>query len=131
MKSRIRSIVAILLAGVWINVSEFARGWFLRDVWMNHYQSLGVPFPASVLNTIVWVVWGFSLALVVYVLSRKFTLALTTLLTWLVAYVMMWLVLWNLRVLPPGILLYAIPLTFLEAFVASFICYKVARTPVS
>jgi hypothetical protein len=43
---------------------------------------------------------------------------------------MMWLVLWNLRVLPPGIILYAAPLSLLEAFVASFICHRVSRTSV-
>jgi hypothetical protein len=42
----------------------------------------------------------------------------TTLLSWFVGFVMMWVVIGNLGVLPYGLLLYTIPLSFLEAFVA-------------
>lgn len=126
-----KSLLAVILAGVWINLSEFFRNQFvLEERWAAHFQSLGMAFPSNMLNGIVWVVWGFSLAVAVFVLSRKFTLVLTTLLAWLLGFVMMWLVLWNLRVLPPGIILYAAPLSLLEAFVASYICHSVSRTSV-
>jgi hypothetical protein len=131
MNHRMKSLLAVVLAGVWINLSEFFRNQFvLGERWVAHFQSLGMAFPSNMLNGIVWVVWGFSLGVAVFVLSRKFTLVLTTLLAWLLGFVMMWLVLWNLRVLPPGIILYAAPLSLLEAFVASYICHKVSRTSV-
>jgi len=39
----------------------------------------------------------------------------------------MWIVTLNLNVLPPAILVYAVPLSLLEAFVGSYICMKVMR----
>jgi hypothetical protein len=35
---------------------------------------------------------------------------------------MMWLVTWNLNVLPLFILVYAVPLSLLESYVGSYIC---------
>ena len=36
----------------------------------------------------------------------------------------MWVVIGNLGVLPPGVMIYAVPLSLLEAFVAAFIVKK-------
>ncbi len=43
---------------------------------------------------------------------------------WIRGFVMIWLVIGNLDVLPMGILPFAIPLSILEAFVASWIIHK-------
>jgi hypothetical protein len=42
-------------------------------------------------------------------------------------YVMMWVVIWNLSVLPVRILPVAIPFSFVEALGVAFICHKLAR----
>jgi uncharacterized protein YybS (DUF2232 family) len=42
------------------------------------------------------------------------------------AFVLMWVVAWNLNVLPAGILLYAVPLSLLEALVGAYICRKMS-----
>jgi len=127
MSPAARSILAFVLAGMWINASEFFRNQvLLLSRWEDHYGSLGLTFPAEPKNAAVWVVWGFVFAGFTYAISRRFGLAATTLLGWTAAFPMMWLVTWNLDMLPVGILWYAVPLSVLEAFVAALICVKLA-----
>lgn len=130
MSPAVRSILAFVVAGIWINASEFLRNQALiLSRWKDHYGSLGLAFPAEPRNAAVWVVWGFVFAGFTYAVSRRFGLAATSLLGWTAAFLMMWLVTWNLSVLPLGILWYAVPLSALEAFVAALICVKPAPVP--
>ena len=66
----------------------------------------------------------FSFAIVIFILSKKFTLIQTTLISWFVGFVLMWVVLGNLGVLPYGLLPYAIPLSLIESFLAAWIIKK-------
>ncbi len=126
MKNQKSSILAVILAGFWVSASEFLRNEILlKSHWLRHYQSLGVDYPSAPLNGMIWVLWSFLFALAVYWLSRKFTLLETTLFSWFVGFVWMWLVIGNLGVLPFSILPLAIPLSLLETFLAAWICVKV------
>jgi fucose 4-O-acetylase-like acetyltransferase len=127
MNLQMRRIIAIAVAGVWINASEFFRNQvLLTNAWVQHFQSLGMTFPAAPVNALVWVVWGFIFAAMLYIISRRFSLIETILLGWVMSFLMMWLVTWNLNVLPLSILVFAIPLSLLECFVGAYICYKMA-----
>lgn len=127
MPSGKKSLYAILLAGLWINASEFFRNEVLvKSLWTAHFQALGLTFPSAPLNGALWMLWGFVFAMVVLAISRRASLLQTTFVLWLIAFPMMWLVLWNLGVLPIGILPYAVPLSLLEVLVATLICRKVA-----
>jgi hypothetical protein len=75
---------------------------------------------------VIWVAWGFLFAMAIYWVSRKFNLIHTALLSWLMAFVLMWVVALNLNVLPSAILIYAVPLSLLEAFIGSYICIKIS-----
>jgi hypothetical protein len=126
MKLSLRSIIAVLLTGIWVNASEFFRNEvLLQQYWIDHYKSLGLTFPSEAKNGMAWIVWGFLFAGAIYLISRKFTLLQTTIIIWFMAFVMMWIIIWNLNVLPTGIIFYAVPLCLLEAFVGSYICKKV------
>lgn len=117
-----KTILPVLLATIWISISEFVRNEFLvKSLWVNHYQSLGLTFPSAPLNGAVWGLWSLLFAISIFIISKKFSLIETTLLSWLYGFVMMWVVIGNMNVLPEGLLIYAIPLSFLEAFVASWI----------
>jgi hypothetical protein len=116
------------LATIWISVSEFVRNsYFLRHYWIEHYDGLGLTFPEDPINGAVWGIWSLCFAISIYIISRKFTLLQTTLLSWFVGFVLMWLVTGNMMVLPFGILVYAIPLSLLEAFIASWIIYRFSK----
>jgi hypothetical protein len=117
-----RNLLAILAATIWISLSEFLRNQFLLNkFWVDHYDSLGMTFPAEAINGAVWGIWSLLYAVTIFIIARKFTLWQTTLIAWLTGFLMMWLVIGNLGVLPFGMLIYAVPLSLLEAFLAAFI----------
>jgi hypothetical protein len=117
-----RTILPVVLATIWISISEFIRNEFLvKSYWIKHYQALGLIFPSEPLNGAIWGFWSLLFAVAVYILAKKFTLLQTTFLSWFMAFVMMWVVIGNLDVLPYGLLWYAIPLSMLEAFIATLI----------
>jgi len=117
----------ILLSTIWITISEFVRNELLgKSLWTEHYESLGLVFPSEPLNGIVWLIWSFVFAVIIYVISRRFNLVQTTFISWTMAFVMMWLVVGNLSVLPFAILYMAVPLSILEALLATWIIVKMA-----
>lgn len=123
------TVFPIILATVWISLSEFFRNTFLlHKYWTEHYQSLGLTFPEQPINGAVWGIWSLCFASTIFIFSKKYTLIQTSLLSWFVGFVFMWLVVGNLGVLPFGILIYAIPLSVLETLVATYICFKLDKS---
>jgi hypothetical protein len=109
-----KTVLPILLATIWISISEFVRNTFLlHNYWIEHYQNLGLTFPEQPINGAVWGIWSLCYAIAIFIFSKKYTLIQTTFLSWFV-------------VLPFGILVYAIPLSMLEAFLATFIFFKLS-----
>ena len=121
-----RSIAAIAAAWVWVGFSEFLRNQLLfAQLWVDHYRSLGLEFPNAPLNAALWMVWALVFVIVVWVLSRRFTLVPTMILAWVIGFVMMWLVIGNLGVLPFGLLWFAVPLSMIEAAGAVVLVAKI------
>jgi hypothetical protein len=119
------TVLPILLATIWISASEFIRNeYILKSYWTGHYGELGLVFPSEPLNGAVWGIWALCFAVAIFFISAKFTLLQTTLLAWFLGFVLLWLVIGNLNMLPIGILPFAVPLSLLEAFVASLIIQK-------
>lgn len=120
-----KTVLPVLLATMWIGLSEFVRNQFLfKSYWTAHYASLGLVFPEKPVNGALWGVWSLLFAVAISVIAKKFTLVQTTLLAWFVGFVFMWVVIGNLGVLPLGLLPFAVPLSFLEAFLAALIIKK-------
>jgi len=120
--------LATLLAGVWINVSEFLRNEVLfKSYWVTKYQGLGLTFPSEPINALLWIAWAFVFASVVAYLSTRLNSIQTTIVAWVIGFVLMWVVLWNLNVLPKMIVLIAVPWSFVEVYIASTICQKVIK----
>lgn len=129
MKILRKTILPILLATIWISISEFVRNTFLlHDYWINHYNNLGLTFPEEPINGAVWGIWSLCFAIGIYIISQKFSLIQTTFLSWFVGFVFMWLVIGNMGVLPFGILPFAIPLSLLEVFLAVLIIRKLSAS---
>lgn len=126
MKTIRKTILPILIATIWISISEFVRNEFLlKTYWTDHYENMGLIFPSEPINGAIWGLWSLCFAISIYIIAQKFTLTQTTFITWFVGFVFMWLVIGNMNVLPFGILPFAIPLSILEAFLASLIVKKV------
>jgi hypothetical protein len=123
-----KTVFPILVATIWISISEFVRNEFLvKSLWTEHYAKLGMVFPSEPINGAVWGVWSLLFAIAIFIISRKFNLNETALLSWLVGFVLMWVVIGNMDVLPEGLLLYAVPLSLIEAYLASLIMHKLSK----
>ncbi|MBL7904320.1 MAG: hypothetical protein JNL22_04800 [Bacteroidales bacterium] len=121
-------VLPVLASTVWISLSEFVRNEFvLKSYWTGHYSGMGLDFPDEPVNGALWGVWSLLLAVLIYLISRRFTLVQTALIAWLAAFVMMWVVIGNMGVLPAGILAFAIPWSLAEVFVAALIVSKTAK----
>ena len=122
-----KTILPILLSTIWISISEFVRNELLvKSYWIEHYQKLGLVFPSEPIDGAAWGLWSLLFAISIFIISKKFSLLETFLLSWLVGFVLMWVVISNLNVLPYGTLIYAIPLSLLEAFVATLIVKRLS-----
>jgi hypothetical protein len=120
-----KPIFPILLATIWISISEFVRNQVIvTSYWTKHYQGLGLKFPSEPINGAVWGIWSLLFAIAIFIMAKKFTMIQTTFLSWFTGFVLMWVVIGNLGVLPYGLLWYAIPLSILEAFIATLIIKK-------
>jgi len=127
MNSVKKVILPVLLATIWISISEFIRNeLLLKSFWLEQYKKLGLTFPSEPINGAVWGLWSLLFAISIFIILKKFSLIETTLFSWFFGFVLMWVVIGNLNVLPYGILLYAIPLSLLEVIVAVFIIKKLS-----
>jgi hypothetical protein len=125
MKTFKNTVLPVLLSTIWISLSEFVRNEFLfKNYWEDHYQSLGLIFPAEPINGMIWGLWSLFFAIAIWIIADKFSLFQTTFIAWFVGFVLMWVVTWNMGVLPLSILKFAIPLSVLEAFLASWIIFR-------
>jgi hypothetical protein len=128
MKLLRNTILPVLLATIWISLSEFVRNQYVVNTyWTNHYKSMGLVFPSSPANGAVWGIWSLFFAVAIFIFSRKYNLVQTTLIGWFVGFVLMWIAIGNLGFLPFGILPFAIPLSLLESFIAALIIRKLTR----
>lgn len=122
MKVVKKQVLPVLAATIWISLSEFFRNEFLlKQHWIQHYTDMGQQFPGSSVNGAVWGVWSVVMGMLVLVILQKFSYFQTVFIVWMASFVMMWLAVGNLGVLPFSILPYAIPLSLLEVFVATAI----------
>lgn len=130
MKPLTKDIIAVSVTGLWVNASEFFRNEvLLKSFWTEHYRALGLVFPSEPVNGMMWMVWGFLFAYTIFFFSQKYSLLQTGLICWCVGFVLMWIVTWNLLVLPTALLMYAIPLSLLESFVGAYLSKKLSAGP--
>jgi len=120
-----KTILPIFLIGVWINIS-MTIAWLLilESYWVDKYQSLNLIFPSGLTINIMWMIWGFMFAIIIFILSKKYSLLQTTLLSWFVTFVVPWNMIWTMGVLPTGMLLFNIPNTLFMTFIGAVISKK-------
>lgn len=122
-----KTIIPIFFTTVWISLSEFVRNELLfKSYWVNHYTQKGLVFPSDPANGAIWGVWSLMLAITIFIIAKKFPLIQTFLISWFAGFVLMWIVIGNLGVLPFELLIFATPLSLLEAFIAALIIKKLS-----
>ena len=121
------ALLPIILATLWISLSEFFRNEILlKSYWIEHYNTMGLTFPSEPINGVIWGLWSLFFAISIFIISRRFTFIQTISISWFIGFVLMWVVTYNLGVLPAGILFAAVPLSLLEASLAALIIDKLS-----
>jgi hypothetical protein len=130
MTHTVKPIWQIVLLAVWINAAETVR-WilFTKPRFDALFQSMGLVFPNDPINGILWMLWGVIIAVIVYVLSQKYSLWQTTFITWSAVFVLVWIALWNSAVLPIEILPVVVPLSLITILVAAFLAKRLQPKP--
>jgi hypothetical protein len=118
--------LAVMTAGIWISVSEFLRNELLfKSYWLEKYAQLGLEFPSAAINNALWGLWSFVLAGIAAYLSNKLKFIEIVAVTWVLGFLLMWIVIGNLNVLPVGLLVVAVPWSIIELVVAILICRRI------
>lgn len=122
MKNYQKAIWQILLVSIWINIIETLR-WmlFAKPEIDMHFKAANLVLPNESINNILWLIWGIIIAVMIFIVSKKFKVLQTTFIVWITVYVMHWIALWNFAVLPTNILWLAVPLTFINVLVGALI----------
>lgn len=118
--------LAVVASGAWMNLSEFTRNEFvIRHVWVKGFEEIGLSFPSAPINGVVWVIWTFIFCAVLTVLNMKFNMLKSTVICWVTGFGLLWIAMWNIGILPKGLLYWAVPWSFVEVYVAALICKRI------
>ena len=121
-----RYLLAVFAAGVWMNLSEFIRNeLLLKNTWVNGFKDIGLSFPSEPLNGAVWVLWAFVFVAFLTLVSTKFDVISSTIISWSLGFVLLWVAVWNMGILPSGLLYWAVPWSFVEVYVAALIISRI------
>lgn len=122
MKDYKKAIWQVIILSIWINIAETIR-WiaFAKPYFLSHYQNMNIEPPSGPLYLIIWFVWGVLLALLVYIISQKYSCVKTTLIIWLSVYSGIWIMLFNLKLVTFPILLAIAAFCFVEIFIGTLI----------
>lgn len=122
MKNYKKTVWQIFVVSLWINIFETLR-WVLfakPDIDM-YFKAANLVLPNQPINNILWMVWSIIMAVMIFIISKKFKVLQTTFIVWIIVYVMHWIALWNMTVLPINILWLAVPLTFINVLIGTLI----------
>ena len=118
--------LAVVASGAWISLSEYIRNEFvIKHVWVKGFEEIGLSFPSAPINGVVWVIWTFIFCVVLTVLNMKFNALKSTVICWVTGFGLLWIAMWNIGILPKGLLYWAVPWSFVEVYVAAFICNRI------
>ena len=123
-----KPLLAILAAWIWMNVNEFVRNELVvKHLWVEGFDAIGLGFPSSPVNGAVWGLWALIFIAMLSWLCTRFSVLESCLIAWFTGFVLMWIALWNMGVLPENIIYWAVPWSFIEVYVAAFICARIMK----
>jgi len=124
-----KSGLAIFLSTIWVSICEvFRNSFLLHQHWVTHFDGMQQVFPEQPINGVVWGIWAFVFSTLIFIINQRFSFWETAGLAWVIGFVLMWLVIGNLGVLPLSILPFAIPLSMVEVIGSVWIYGKVTKS---
>jgi len=98
----------------------------IKHMWVEGFSKIGLSFPSSSINGAVWGLWAFIFVAILTLLTTKFDALKSALISWIIGFVLLWIAMWNMGILPSGLLYWAVPWSFIEVYVAAVICRRIA-----
>lgn len=118
--------LAVFTSGMWMNVSEFIRNeLIIKQVWVAGFENIGLSFPSAPMNGAIWGLWAFIFVAFLTWLITKFDILKSTIISWTFGFVLLWIAMRNMGILPKGLLIWAIPWSFIEVYIAAFISKRI------
>lgn len=130
---------ALFLNFIWINLSEVFRYFvFVRPMMQEALPTLPDVAPMSVPIFLIWGIWDTILVLSATLIAMLAlerlgathkTIFIVATGIWMSIFVLLWLGLYNMNLATPAVLLVALPLAWLEMFVAvHLVAYAIRRS---
>ena len=122
MKNYIKTIWLVIIISIWINIAETLR-WilFAKPYFIKHFINRNIEPPGGALYLIIWFVWGILISVIIFFISKKFSLLKSTLIIWFAVFSGIWIMLFNLNVITVPILLILMSFCFVEILIGVLI----------
>ena len=122
MKNYIKTIWLVIIIIIWINIAETLR-WilFAKPYFIKHFQNRNIEPPGGPFYLIIWFVWGILISVIIFNISKKFSLLNSTLIIWFTVFSGIWIMLFNLKVITISILLILMSFCFIEILIGVLI----------
>ena len=122
MKNYIKTIWLVIIIIIWINIAETLR-WVLfeKPYFIKHFINRNIEPPGGPLYIIIWFVWGILISVIIFNISKKFSLLKSTLIIWFTIFSGIWIMLFNLKVITISILLILMSFCFIEILIGVLI----------
>lgn len=110
-----------------MKVSEIIRNELLiKHLWVNGFKEIGLSFPSNPINGAIWGVWAFIFVSILAWLTTKFDALKSTVISWVMGFVLLWIAMWNMGVMPGELLFWAVPWSLIEVYIAAVICVRIS-----
>lgn len=122
MKNYIKTIWLVIIISIWINAAETIR-WilFAKPYFLKYFQNRNIEPPGGLLYLIIWLVWGILISVIIFNISKKFSLLKSTLIIWFAVFSGIWIMLFNLKVITIPVLLILMSFCFIEILIGVLI----------
>ena len=122
MKDFKKAIWQVIILSIWINLAETIR-WmaFSKPYFVSHAQNMNIEQPSGPLYLIIWFVWGILVALLIYIISQKFSFLKATFIIWFSVFSGVWIMLINLRIVTFPVLFVIAAFCFIEILIGTLI----------
>ncbi len=122
MKNYIKTIWLVIIISIWINAAETIR-WilFAKPYFLKYFQNRNIEPPGGLLYLIIWLVWGILISVIIFNISKKFSLLKSTLIIWFAVFSGIWIMLFNLKVITIPVLLILMSFCFIAILIGVLI----------
>jgi len=116
------SLTPIVVGCVWIAGCEYGiNEYWLKSQWTDYLSGIGIAYPGSLENILVWMGWCLVYALTLRIMLSRFDVLLAGLTSWILVFGMTLISLANFGAMPTEMLKLYVPASLAEAISAAVI----------